>query len=63
MERFFNDSKTIRRFRSGPLGIHIHQLAEELAEQGFARRLFGKQIRSVITLVDGSEGVVFLSRQ
>ncbi len=47
MERFFNDSKTIRRFRSGPLGIHIHQLAEELAEQGFARRSVREQIRSV----------------
>jgi site-specific recombinase XerD len=37
MERFFNDSRTIQRFRSGPLGPYIQQLAEELASQGYAR--------------------------
>ena len=37
MERFFKDSRTIRRFRSGPLGPYIQQLAEELASQGHAR--------------------------
>lgn len=47
MERFFKDSRTIQRFRSGPLGPYIQQLAEELTIQGFARcdsrlRLFEK---------------------
>lgn len=37
MERLFNDSRTIQRFRSSPLGPHIQQLAEELASQGYAR--------------------------
>jgi site-specific recombinase XerD len=37
MERFFNDSRTVQRFRSGPLGPYIQQLAEELTSQGYAR--------------------------
>lgn len=37
MERFFKDSRTIERFRSGPLGPYIQQLAEELASHGYAR--------------------------
>jgi integrase/recombinase XerD len=37
MERLFKDSRTIRRFRSGPLGPCIQQLAEELVGQGHAR--------------------------
>jgi len=47
MERFFNDCRTIQRFRSGPLGAHLQQLAEELAEQGFARRSVREQLRAV----------------
>jgi len=37
MERFFKDSRTIQRFRSGPLGPYIQQLAVELASQGHGR--------------------------
>lgn len=46
MERFFQDCRTIQRFRSGPLGAHLQQLAEELAEQGFARRSVREQLRT-----------------
>jgi integrase/recombinase XerD len=46
MNRFFSDSKTIHRYRSGPLGEHIQKLADLLAESGF-RRLPGRmQLRA-----------------
>ncbi len=38
MERFFKDSKTIQRLRAGTLGPQIQQLADELAQEGYARR-------------------------
>lgn len=37
IERFFKDSRTIQRFRSGPLGPYIQQLTDELSRQGYAR--------------------------
>ena len=46
MNRFFTDSKTIQRYRSGPLGEHIQKLADLFAESGF-RRLPGRmQLRA-----------------
>lgn len=38
MNRFFSDSKTIQRYRSGPLGEYIQKLADLLAQSGFQRR-------------------------
>ena len=35
MERFFKHPRTIRRFRTGPLGLNIQQLADELFRQGY----------------------------
>jgi site-specific recombinase XerD len=37
MERFFNDPKTIAKLRTGPLGLNIQQLADELFRQGYTR--------------------------
>jgi hypothetical protein len=37
MERLFKDSGTIQRFRSGPLGPYVQQLADELLRLGHAR--------------------------
>jgi integrase/recombinase XerD len=37
VERFFKDSKAIQRFRSGPLGPQIQELAEELTQDGYTR--------------------------
>jgi len=37
MERFFNDPRTIARYRTGPLGLNIEQLAGELFSQGYTR--------------------------
>jgi|SRR5450755_1845368 len=37
MERFFTDPRTIRKFRTGPLGLNIQQLADELFHHGYTR--------------------------
>lgn len=37
MERFFKDPRTIRKFRTGPLGLNIQQLADELFHLGYTR--------------------------
>jgi len=37
MERIFRDSRTIQRYRSGPLGFCIQQLADHLCQQGYTR--------------------------
>jgi integrase/recombinase XerD len=37
MERFFKDPRTIRKFRTGPLGLNIQQLADELFHHGYTR--------------------------
>ena len=37
MERFFNDPKTIAKYRTGLLGLNIQQLADELCSQGYIR--------------------------
>jgi integrase/recombinase XerD len=37
MERLFKDTRAIERFRSGPFGTYIQQLADHLRQQGYAR--------------------------
>jgi len=37
MERIFRDSRTIQRYRSGPLSFCIQQLADRLCQQGYRR--------------------------
>lgn len=37
MERIFRDSRTIQRYRLGPLGFCIQQLADRLCQQGYRR--------------------------
>jgi hypothetical protein len=37
MERIFKDSRTIQRYRSGPLGLCVQQFAERLCQQGYTR--------------------------
>jgi integrase/recombinase XerD len=37
MERILKDSRTIQRYRSGPLGFCIQQLTERLCQQGYRR--------------------------
>jgi integrase/recombinase XerD len=46
MERFFKNSRTIQRFRSGPLGPQIQELAEQLARDGYARPSVRIKIRT-----------------
>lgn len=44
MERIFKDFRTIQRYRSGPLGFCIQQLAERLCEQGYTREQAHKHL-------------------
>jgi integrase/recombinase XerD len=37
MERFFEDPRTIAKFRAGPLGLNMQQLADELCHLGYTR--------------------------
>ena len=46
MERFFSDLKTVQRFRSGPLGVYVQKLADQLADSGFRRRTIRVQLRA-----------------
>jgi site-specific recombinase XerC len=46
MERLFSDLKTVQRFRSGPLGVYIQKLADQLADSGFRRRTIRLQLRA-----------------
>ena len=46
MERFFTDLKTVQRFRSGPLGVYVQKLANQLADSGFRRRTIRLQLRA-----------------
>jgi len=45
MERFFSDLNTVQRFRSGPLGVYVQKLADELADSGFRRATIRTQLR------------------
>lgn len=45
MERFFNDGRTIHRFRSGPLGPYVQQLADDLSRLGHARNATRLRLR------------------
>src|SRR5207245_4520891 len=45
MERFFSDLKTVQRFRSGPLGLYVQKLADQLEESGFRLRTIRVQLR------------------
>lgn len=47
MERFFEDPKTTQKFRTGPLGLHIQQLADELSEHGYTRLSGRVRIRTL----------------
>lgn len=47
MERFFEDPKTIQKFRTGPLGLYIQQLAEELFHHGYTRLSGRVRIRTL----------------
>ena len=47
MERFFNDPKTIARFRTGLLGHSIQQLADELCSQGYTRLSIRVRVRAL----------------
>lgn len=47
MERFFEDPKTIEKFRVGPLGLHIQELAEELSHHGYTRLSGRVRIRTL----------------
>jgi integrase/recombinase XerD len=46
MERFFSDSRTLQRFRSGPLGIYVQKLADQLSDLGFRRSTIRLQLRA-----------------
>jgi len=47
MERFFTDPNTPERFRSGPLGSHIDQLAHDLFGLGYTRKTIRYHLRVV----------------
>lgn len=47
MERFFKDPTTIRKFRTGPLGLNIQQLADELFHLGYTRLSIRVRIQSL----------------
>jgi integrase/recombinase XerD len=47
MERIFRDSRTIQRYRSGPLGSYIEQLAERLCQQGYTREQAHRHLYTV----------------
>lgn len=44
MERIFKDSRTIQRYKSGPLGLYVQQLAERLCQQGYTREQAHKHL-------------------
>jgi site-specific recombinase XerD len=44
MERIFKDSRTIQRYKSGPLGLYVQQLAESLCQQGYTREQAHKHL-------------------
>jgi len=46
MERFFSDLETVQRFRSGPLGVYVQKLADQLADFGFRRGTIRVQLRA-----------------
>jgi len=47
MERFFKDPRTIKRFRTGPLGSCTQQLVDELVRRGYSRFSIRVRIRTV----------------
>jgi len=47
MERFFKDPRTIKRFRSGPLGSCTQQLVDELVRRGYSRFSIRVRLRVV----------------
>ncbi len=47
MERIFKDSRTIQRYRSGPLGSYIQQLAERLYQHGYTREQAQRHLLTV----------------
>jgi hypothetical protein len=47
MERIFKDARTIRRYRSGPLGLYVQQCAERLCQQGYTREHAHRHIYTV----------------
>src|ERR1700758_3516500 len=47
MERFFKDPRTIRKFRTGPLGLNIQQLADELLRHGYTRHSIRVRIETL----------------
>jgi integrase/recombinase XerD len=47
MERFFKDPRTIRKFRTGPLGLYIQQLADELFHHGYTRHSIRVRIQTL----------------
>ncbi len=47
MERIFKDSRTIQRYRSGPLGMYVQQCAERLCQQGYTREQAQRHIYTV----------------
>jgi integrase/recombinase XerD len=47
MERFFNDPRTIAKYRTGLLGLNIQQLADELFSQGYTRLSIRVRVRAL----------------
>jgi integrase/recombinase XerD len=47
MERFFTDPNTLKRFRSGPLGSHVDQFANDLFGLGYTRKTIRYHLRIV----------------
>ncbi len=47
MERFFKDSRTIKKFRTGPLDLNIQQLADELFHHGYTRHSIRVRIQTL----------------
>lgn len=44
MERIFKDFRTIQRYKSGPFGLYVQQLAERLRQQGYTREQAHKHL-------------------
>jgi hypothetical protein len=59
MERFFKDPRTIRKFRTGPLGLNIQQLADELFQLGYTRPRFEYGSRRSVALAVGLRNAAF----